>query len=161
MRDNSIALFQNMAPKNKELKGSKTKTHNRLLTAIVMLLTLLPLQTQAFYTLEPLIVGDSRLAVESSGTCEIQRVENLISYQCSNYFYVINLALSLEGEAKIIYETTKAVQQVRPSKITNKPFFSFMEASSESSVTVPTYANLKVVDSQGELDIGLNGLVPS
>ena len=94
--------------------------------------------------------------------CAIERVANLLAIHCpGDYFRIIDLSASLEDEASVVYETTKAVQQIRASKLEDDPFISFMEASQESQTTVPPYANLKVVDYGGVRSIGVSSLVPS
>ena len=62
---------------------------------------------------------------------------------------------SLEA-VQLLYETEKAVAQVKASKRVEDQFISFIEAREATEVTPAAYAYLRVVDGSGLRDLGIN-----
>ena len=82
---------------------------------------------------------------------------SLIAYNCPDEpsFKVYNVA-DIEAPVEV-YSTTKAVAQIRPSKLgASDSFISFIEAKNDADTTPASYAYLKVVDSSGIKDLGIS-----
>ena len=82
--------------------------------------------------------------------------QQLIAYECADSFKIFLISANSSLEASLIYSTTKAVTQVKPSKLTNEAFISFIEARTESDAKPATYAYLRVVDATGLRDQGIS-----
>ena len=106
------------------------------------LLALLACPSYAFYALEEIKIDPQEL--ESPTLCSIVTAHDLIAYDCADSFKVFHVE-SLETPT-LVYETLKAVAQVKPSKLRDDPFISFVEARAETDTEPAAYAYVKVVD---------------
>ena len=55
-----------------------------------------------------------------------------------------------------MYNTTKAVAQIKASKLVNDPFISFIEARTVEDIEPATFAFVKVVDANGVRELGIS-----
>ena len=123
-------------------------------TLCAMLLALAAHTTNAFYAFKRINIDQGELA--SPSPCSIVTCQQLIAYECAESFKIFLISANSSLEASLIYSTTKAVTQVKPSKLTNEAFISFIEARTESDAKPATYAYLRVVDATGLRDQGIS-----
>jgi len=116
------------------------------------LLALLVCPSQAFYALEEIKIDPQEL--ESPTLCSIVSAHDLVAYDCANSFKVFHVE-SLETPT-LVYSTLKAVAQVKPSKLRDDPFISFVEARAQTDLEPAAYAYVKVVDKLGVRDLGIS-----
>ena len=109
-------------------------------------------QTQAFYALEEIKIAREEL--ETQGQCNLVSTRDLVAYQCIDSFKVFDVA-SISAPI-LVYNTTKAVAQIKASKLVNDPFISFVEARTEEDIEPATFAFVKVVDKDGVRDLGIS-----
>ena len=117
-------------------------------------MTLISSSSSAFYQLEPI---DIDLSV-SAENCDIFTSTDLVALNCPDEpsFTIYDVEyLDLPYE---VYSTTKAVAQIRPSKLGSvDSFISFIEAKNENDLAPTSYAFLVVVDADGVRDVGISG----
>ncbi len=77
-----------------------------------------------------------------------------MAYQCVDSFKVFDVA-SISAPI-LVYNTTKAVAQIKASKLVNDPFISFVEARTVIDTKPATFAYVKVVDKDGVRELGIS-----
>ena len=106
----------------------------------------------AFYAFEKVAIDLDSVTDD----CSLVTSIDLVAYRCPDFFKIFHTADSLETPIEV-YSTTKAVDQIKPSKLGGAdPFISFIEAKNESDSVPNTYAYLKVIDSTGVRDLGIS-----